>query len=89
MYFFYGWWDGPGVNQYCPNGECYGRGFADPGNNPRDTNAYGQNKWVNTKSLVQRMKKWEPYIMSFDNANRKSYIYRIQSERTSMQSNTS
>lgn len=34
------------------------------------------------------MKIWEPYIMSFDNANRKSYIYRIPNERTEMSSST-
>ncbi|MBK8982575.1 MAG: hypothetical protein IPM38_09720 [Ignavibacteria bacterium] len=34
------------------------------------------------KSQVQRLKTWEPYIMSFDNANRSTYILRL--ERSSL-----
>jgi len=78
LYFFYGWWNGPGITQYCPNNECYGRGFVDPGNVPRTSNAYGQNKWQMIKGQVQRIKKWEPYIMSFNNTDRHSYIYRLE-----------
>ena len=79
LYFFYGWWDG-GINNgdTCLYPDCFGRGFVDPGNVPRDTNAYGQNKWEMIKNQVQRLKTWEPYIMSFDNANRKSYILRLE-----------
>ncbi|MBK8984096.1 MAG: hypothetical protein IPM38_17715 [Ignavibacteria bacterium] len=33
-------------------------------------------------------KKWGPYLMSFDNANRRSYIYRIADERNEMSANT-
>ncbi len=78
LYFFYGWWQGYISNgDTCLYPDCFGRGFVDPGYLPRDTNAYGQNKWEMVKTQVQRMKKWEPYIMSFDNANRKSYILRL------------
>jgi len=49
----------------------------DVGNVPRTSNAYHQNKWEMTKQIVQRMKKWEHYIMRFDNANRRSYILRL------------
>lgn len=62
----------------------YSRGIADTHNGsefpPRRLNVYGQPKWDKVKSLVQRMKAWEPYVMSFDNANRHSYIYRIERE---------
>lgn len=56
----------------------YDRGMVDINNQPRYKNIYGQEKWENMKSLVQRIKKWEPYIMSFDNVNRRSYIYRLE-----------
>lgn len=89
LYFFYGWWPGPDTskhNPYCLNNECFGRGFVDSGNIPRDSNAYGQNKWQMIKSQVQRIKKWEPYIMSFDNLNRHTYTYRLEDERNSLKS---
>lgn len=64
----------------------YDRGITNPDSTPRTTNVYGQAKWSKIKSLVQRLKKWEPYIMSFDNANRHSYIYK--SEKDSITNNT-
>ncbi|HQY53558.1 MAG TPA: hypothetical protein PLD63_14420, partial [Ignavibacteria bacterium] len=89
LYFFYGWSEGPTPsNKNCQNDECFGRGFVDSGNIPRTSNAYGQNKWEMIKSQVVRMKTWEPYIMSFDNVNRKTFIYRISEDRNQMGSST-
>ncbi|MBZ0201975.1 MAG: hypothetical protein K8I03_03055 [Ignavibacteria bacterium] len=42
--------------------------------NPRLTNAYGQQKWDKIKSINQKLTAWGPTLMSFDNANRHSYI---------------
>lgn len=53
---------------------------------PRYYNVYGQKKWEKIRSIVYRMKSWSPYIMSFDNSNRHSYIYRL--ERTDMINST-
>lgn len=76
-----------------PGDVFYSRGILDKwvsGNNlpPRYTNAYGQPKWDKLISISDRMKAWEPYIMSFDNANRHSYIYRLDNERYSCIQNT-
>ncbi len=73
IYFWY-----PSYGDSTPGDPFYGIGFANPGNIPRTSNAYGQNKWEMIKAQVQRLKTWEPYIMSFDNANRKSYILRLE-----------
>lgn len=64
-------------------GKNYDRGLAelnDLGNydHPRYINVYGQAKWENLKSLNRVQEKWGPYIMSFDNINRHSYIYRTE-----------
>ena len=71
----------------------YARGILDVNNNFRTENVYRQGhqyqqpyKWEVIRDISQRMKAWEPYIMSFDNANRHSYIYRI--ERSNLSSET-
>lgn len=56
---------------------AYDRGIS-VNNYPRYDNVYGQPKWKKFKEITKRIKKWEPYIMSFDNVNRHSYIYRQQ-----------
>jgi len=84
MYFTYG-----GVNKLpVPNGETpkYFRGFCNPLDTntlltyytPRYVNVYGQQKWNSLKKLNAKLKKWGPYIMSFDNASRRSYILRLE-----------
>lgn len=55
-----------------------------PGIQPRITNVYGQPKWQKIIDMHERFKTWGPYLMSFDNTNRQSYIYRIQSERNAL-----
>ncbi len=54
---------------------------------PRHDNVYGQwqngagsSKFLTVGSMNQRLRKWGPALMSFDNANRHSYIYRIERE---------
>ncbi|HMR00665.1 MAG TPA: hypothetical protein PKE39_16700, partial [Ignavibacteria bacterium] len=61
-----------------------------PNNTLREMNVYEQTKfkWHTFRDIGIRMKAWEPHVMSFDNANRKSYIYRIESERNSMYQHT-
>jgi len=54
------------------------------GGSPRYDNIYGQPKWNKLKEISRRVKKWGPYLMSFDDVNRHSYIYRI--EKTAMAS---
>jgi tetratricopeptide (TPR) repeat protein len=63
----------------------YSRGILDPwqsGNStpPRYENIYGQQKWNKLIAISARMKAWEPYIMSFNNDDRKSYICRLERE---------
>ncbi len=53
---------------------------------PRLTNVYDQPKWQKIGEIDRRLEKWGPYLMSFDNTNRQSYIYRL--ERDDMKLNT-
>ncbi|MBK9333087.1 MAG: hypothetical protein IPM96_11940 [Ignavibacteria bacterium] len=55
---------------------------------PRTQSVYGQDKWEGVKEINNTIKNWSPYIMSFDNENRRSYIYRIEDERNEMSANT-
>lgn len=56
----------------------YDRGIVEPNRTPRYKNVYGQYKWKQIIDISDRVKKWEPYVMSFDNINRHSYIYRTE-----------
>lgn len=54
----------------------YSYGFIKDGH-PRD-NLYGQDKWGNFQTIIQRLKSWGPTLMSFDNKQTRSYIYRLE-----------
>ncbi len=56
--------------------------------NPRLNNAYGQEKWENIKSMNQKLEKWGPVIMTFDNDFTNSYVYRLEEERNDLLLNT-
>jgi tetratricopeptide (TPR) repeat protein len=88
MYFAYnGVCEGNGYNTtYEPSGNppAYSTGFVDKNKNIRDINAYGQNKWNFYKRYNRILEKWGPYLMSFDNNERRSYIYRKPEERSQM-----
>lgn len=68
------------------NGNNYGIGLTNPipcnspnpSYEPRLTNVYGQQKWEKIKSINQKLTAWGPAIMSFNNAERHSYIYRLE-----------
>ncbi|MBZ0203576.1 MAG: T9SS type A sorting domain-containing protein [Ignavibacteria bacterium] len=92
LYFWYGGFG-------CLGNGNYARGLVDPvpctipnpqttSLVPRDTNAYGQLKWEKIKSINQKLTAWGPTLMSFDNANRHSYIYRLENERNSLNNST-
>ena len=70
----------------------WGRGIAEYSVNapypPRYQNAYGQEKWKYLGLLNEKIKKMGPYLMSFENSNRKSYIYNLADERNDMSDNT-
>jgi hypothetical protein len=51
---------------------------------PRQNNVYGQPKWAKYQQIIQRLKIWEPYTMSFDNKETNSYIYRFENERNAL-----
>ncbi|MDD5363367.1 MAG: T9SS type A sorting domain-containing protein [Ignavibacteria bacterium] len=59
----------------------YGRGLTNPpGNgNPnitkRETNVYGQQKWNAIKAYNEKLTKWGPYLMEFNNGLSNSYRY--------------
>jgi hypothetical protein len=83
------WWWFPSFEP--DNNGCIkkGIGIMDefPNNNRlRRENVYHETryKWWTIDSIGIRMKKWEPYLMSFDNTNRHSYIYYIESERNEL-----
>jgi len=54
----------------------------------RTLNVYGQNKWQKIINMNKRFKKWSPTLMSFDNTNRHSYIYRLENEREALLSSS-
>ena len=54
----------------------------------REQNVYEETrfKWHAFRDIGYRMKVWEPYLLSFDNANRHTYIY--HTERLDMTKNS-
>lgn len=85
-YFAYiGYGDLPVPPYLNPN---YCRGLVNGGDNPRIYNVYGQAKWDSTKALIQKIKVWAPYLVSFNNTSTNSYIYRNQTERNSLYNNS-
>ncbi len=80
----------------CLSGTIYGRGLCDPVNcnidpadvTPRIQNVYGQQKWDKIININQRLKTWGPTLMSFNNTDRHSYIYRLADERIALLDNT-
>jgi len=66
----------------------YMRGLTNPGWGLRYTNVYGQLKAQKYGEMNQKYNIWGPYIMSFDDENRKSYIYRLNNERNALIQNT-
>lgn len=80
MYFMYDGWE---------SGAGYAYGFTEAdGVTPRYTNVYGQPKWDKFISIIQRLKKWSPYIMRFDNRQTNSYIYRFSNDRIDLIKNS-
>ena len=73
-----------------PNPACYYcRGLIDLDNvNPRPNNVYLQPKWINFLQITQRLTNWGPTLMSFDNTQTNSYIYRFGNERSSLFANS-
>ncbi len=71
-----------------PNDTDYNYGILDIGGVPRYTNMYGQPKWEKFKQITHRLKTWGPSLMSFNNTQTNSYIYRLGEERTSLLDNT-
>ncbi len=51
---------------------------------PRLTNVYGQPKLQKFQEIVGKLKTWGPTLMSFNNADRHSYIYRDETERNTL-----
>ncbi|HEY5534400.1 MAG TPA: T9SS type A sorting domain-containing protein [Ignavibacteria bacterium] len=49
---------------------------------PRHVSAYGQDKYEAIKQISIKLNKWGPTLMSFNPEYTKSYIYRLESERT-------
>jgi len=85
MYFAYG---SESDTFMIPDSLHYSRGMVNTDLTPRTLNVYGQNKWSGIQKIDSVLTKWEPYIMSFDNVNRKSFIYRKDDERNEMISST-
>ena len=69
-------------------GETYFRGIIDDGNQPRDENVYGQDKFWQYGEINEKYQNWGPYLASFDDANRHSYIYRDETERDALVTET-
>ena len=85
VYFWYSGWGN------CSD-DYFSKGFLDKVESgqqyPRTSNAYHQNKWDTLISIHKRIRKWDSYFMSFDNANTSSYIYYKTSERNDLLTQT-
>lgn len=85
VYFQFNSWDG--TDNGCPFST---RGFQkrpDEAGYPGllDTNLFNQApKWKTVRDISRRVKKWEPYLMNFDNTTIHSYYYVNSTERTSL-----
>jgi hypothetical protein len=81
-------------------GDFFYRGLsgtdAQPENNlPRDNNVYnqynggaGSSKFGTIAEINSFLNAWGAYLMSFDNDNRHSYIYRLENERNTLLANS-
>jgi len=56
----------------------YNYAYWEPNVTPRYLNVYNQPKWESLKTMTGRLKTWGPTLMSFNNADRHSYIYRLE-----------
>lgn len=95
LYFDYNGWGpisssaqygyGRGLAEYAPNEDPY----FDYDVVPRDENVYGQTGKMEKVGIVNAtLKEWGPHLMSFDNDQTKSYIYRLEEERNALQTNS-
>ena len=78
------WWYPSVITNACD----YTLGFTNPNGTPRALNVYGQLKWDTLKRINQRLEDWGPTLMSFDNRQTSSYIYRFSTERNLMYQNS-
>jgi hypothetical protein len=67
-----------GITSFYEN-ECHNtRAIMESDVTPRYTNVYGQPKLEMFQETVGRLKTWGPTLMSFTNADRRTYIYRLE-----------
>ena len=70
------------------NNECsYSNGITESGQ-PRYQNIYGQPKWQKLIDINRKLKAWGPALMSFNNTDRHSYIFRDENERYPLVTNS-
>jgi len=62
--------------------------YPNPNVSPRDYNVYGQPKWDSLIATTTRLEQCGPTLMSFDNTQTNSYIYRFAAERNLMYQNS-
>ena len=82
---YWGWGSSGNYND-CNNNGGYWRGIIE-NNNPRLLNMYGENKWTALKTTINRLKNWDTTIMKFNDADRRTWIYRVPAERNDMKAN--
>src|SRR5207249_9918859 len=76
FYFIWGSWGELGSSSF-------GRSFSEENFEPRQENIYHQYTGQNSSKtgtlgeVNAKLNAWSPYLMSFDNVNRHSYIYRL------------
>lgn len=79
LYFCY-----EGYGDMTDESKFYYRGLTERNYHPRQTNVYGQQKFKKYGEMNEKYAKWGPYLMSFDDENRHSYIYRLENERNDL-----
>ncbi len=66
----------------------YQRGIINLDGSPRCSSVYDDNKFGKIKELSEKLNKWGPHIMSFNPDYTHSYIYRYETERGLLNSNS-
>jgi hypothetical protein len=83
MYFSFTSW-----GNICCLDTAYARTIMDIDIQPRHNSEYHQDKYAKFMDISKKIHKWSPYLLKFNDADRKSYSFRQDTARTSLYANS-
>jgi hypothetical protein len=83
MYFSFTSW-----GNICCLDTAYARTIMDIDIQPRHNSEYHQDKYAKFIDISKKIHKWSPYLLKFNDANRKSYSFRQDTARTALYANS-